>query len=874
VLGQVTVDDLVSAVTVNHAGIKTNRVTIQTTGGGLVTYADWQTDLSTFTLLKNNYLVILQQGAATITRSLDAMGDTADIPSSQTVCTLTVDYPGIKPNRVSVLTAGGSLVTYQDWKQDQAVFEVLQGTYDVVVQHGAKVKTIEDVDCTGTTALVEDIVCTLTVKFPGIKPNRVTINTTGGGLVTYQDWKQDEAVFVLLKNTYDVVVQHGAMVKTIEDVNCTADTALVDGIVCALTVKFPGIKPNRVTTNTTGGGLVTYQDWKQDEAVFALLKGTYDVVIQHGAKIKTIEDVNCTGDTALVDGIVATLTVEFPGFKPNRVTILTTASGLVTYQDWKQDETVFKLLKNHYLVVIQIGSKQATSPVDCTGDTCKLSGSKLTVIAPNGTSVKVLDQGGTQVAGVSNVGSDNQHTFSGLSIGLYDIVLKQGAAEKTLDDVFVFGDPALDQLCQLTVTAPNGTAAKVRVPSTTGDVTTVSNVGSDNKHVFDVLKGTWDLYLNQGAGEATVPNVDCTGETQSVDQLYQLTVIAPNGTSVEVKSGGGIVTSVSNVGSDDKEVLNVIKGAWTLYLKQGAGDLSVAADCSSGESATSDQLCQLSVTAPSGTAAQVRVAGTSDVVTSVSDVGSDNKHVFNVIKGTWDLYLNQGAGTTTVTVDCTGETQSADQLVKWTVIAPNGTAAQVFTADRSGVVTSVSDVGSDNSHVFNVVPNTYDLYLKQGAGEAWLDDVVVTAEKSDDQLFQLTLVAPNGTAAALQTGGSALTSVSNVGSDNTHVFNVIKGTWDLYLEQGAGKKTVSGVDCATGESASNDQLCQLTVNAPNGTAIEVYVNGTSDLVTSVSNVGSDNKHVFNLVKNLYWVSDLSSTQAVDCQGETGLATFP
>jgi hypothetical protein len=303
-----------------------------------------------------------------------------------------------------------------------------------------------------------------------------------------------------------------------------------------------------------------------------------------------------------------------------------------------------------------------------------------------------------------------------------------------------------------------------------------------------------------------VLDVDCTGETQSVDQLFQLTVFAPNGTAAQLRVPGtaDVLTGIGSVGSDKKHVFDVIKGTWDLYLNQGAGEGGEAnVDCSAGESGTVDELCQLTVFAPNGTAAQVRVADTADALTGIGSVGSDKKHVFDVIKGTWDLYLNQGAGENTVEdLDCAGETQSVDQLVQWTVFAPNGTELKVYTADRAGTLATISSPGSDKKHIFDVIPGTYDLYLKQGAQETWLDDVAVLANLTSDQLCQLTVFAPNGTALNVYVIDTTdvIVGISSPGSDNKAVFDVVKNTYDVYAAT-TPPQTAEDVDC-TGDTQS------------------------------------------------------------------------
>ncbi|MBK9208721.1 MAG: hypothetical protein IPL71_10670 [Anaerolineales bacterium] len=144
-------------------------------------------------------------------------------------------------------TAAGGSVEDRTYKNDETSMVVLKSTYDVMVVKGAKQKVIDAVDCTGETCVVENIVATLTVKFPGIASVHTYVKVNdgvagaSGGDVENRTYKNDEASMVVLKNTYDVVVVKGAKQKIIDAVDCTGETCVVENIVATLTVKFPGI---------------------------------------------------------------------------------------------------------------------------------------------------------------------------------------------------------------------------------------------------------------------------------------------------------------------------------------------------------------------------------------------------------------------------------------------------------------------------------------------------------------------------------------------------------------------------------------------------------------------------------------------------------
>ena len=94
------------------------------------------------------------------------------------------------------------------YKNDETSLVVLKNTYDVTVVKGAKTKIIDAVDCTLDTCLVDNIVSTMTVKFPGIsgvhtyvKVNDNVAGTATGGAVDDRTYKNDETSLVVLKNT-------------------------------------------------------------------------------------------------------------------------------------------------------------------------------------------------------------------------------------------------------------------------------------------------------------------------------------------------------------------------------------------------------------------------------------------------------------------------------------------------------------------------------------------------------------------------------------------------------------------------------------------------------------------------------------------------
>ncbi|MCA9973647.1 MAG: hypothetical protein KC425_25715 [Anaerolineales bacterium] len=918
VLGSTVVNDIVADLTVDFPGIssvhtyvKVDDGTPNAAGGGDVDSRTYKNDGASLVVLKGAYDVTVRKGAMTYyADAVDCTTGTCAVTGI--VKTLTVAFPGISSVHTYVkvddgnpAAAAGGDVDNRTYKTDGTSLVVLQGAYDVLVRKGAMTYVAQAVDCSAAGAcLVDNIVAMLAVEFPGIssvhtyvKVDDGNAGTAAGGDVDNRTYKNDGTSLAVLKGTYDVMVRKGAMTYYADAVDCTTNTCTVTDIVQTLTVNFPGIssvhtyvKVDDGSAGTAAGGDVDSRTYKNNSMSLTVLKGMYDVTVRKGAQTYYADAVDCTAaSSCLVDNIVATLTVEFPGYssvhvyvKQNDNTAGTAAGGDVDSRTYQNNSTTIPVLKAFYDVVIKIGSHTGiVDAVDCTGSTCTLNGGSLTVHAPNGTRVDIRSaDGATVIASVSNVGSDKVHVFTNLPIGIYDIHLVQGAATTIVNDLFFLTSQALDALVRWTVYAPNGTAVQVRVPGTADVVTSVSDVGSDKVQVLEVIPNTYDLYLKQGAAEKTLPNVAATADF-ATDELCQLTVYAPNGTRVEVRTQGGdatqVVTSVSDVGSDKVQVFDVIKGTYDLFLKQGAGEKTLtgaeAVDCS-GETQTVDQLVQWTVFAPNGTAVQVLTQNGSGVVTSVSNVGSDKREVFDVVPNTYDLFLNQGAGIRTVEDTAVLDNVSTDELCQLTVYAPNGTAAEVQTT-TSGALTGVSNVGSDKVQVFDVIKGTWNLFLQQGAGAKTVANLDCTGEThSTDQLVQWTVYAPNGTEVKVYTPdrSGVVTGVSDVGSDKQQVLDVVPNVYDLYLKQGAQESWLDDVDASA--NRSDDQLCQLQVFAPNGSAIDVRTaDAALGLVTGVSNVGSDHQHVFDVVKGVYNVFHGVVVHPVDCSGETAATTF-
>jgi len=286
------------------------------------------------------------------------------------------------------------------------------------------------------------------------------------------------------------------------------------------------------------------------------------------------------------------------------------------------------------------------------------------------------------------------------------------------------------------------------------------------------VRNDYDLQLTQGAAVKTV-DVDCKAATATADQLAKLTVKAPQNTYVEIRSGGKVTSGT--VPSSRQLDLYVVKNTYDLYLRQGAGEKTVAGVNVTADK-TEDQLCKLTVKAPHNTQVKVLVDGGTGVVTS-GTVPSSKQLDLYVVRNDYDLQLTQGTAVKTVDVDCKAATATADQLAKLTVKAPQNTYVEVR---GSGKVTS-GTVPSSRELDLYVVKNTYDLYLKQGAGAKTVAGVNVTADKTEDQLCKLTVKAPHNTQVKVLVDGSTTDVVTSgtVPSSKQLDLYVVRNDYDV-----------------------------------------------------------------------------------------------
>jgi hypothetical protein len=258
-------------------------------------------------VLKAAYKVTVVKGSQQNIYDVDCSA--GDCMLDGITATMTVNFPGISGVHTYVRTTDGGSVDERAYKNDTTSLAVLKAAYKVTVVKGSQ-QNIYDVDCSAGDCVLENIVSTLTVNFPGISGVHTYVRTDdgaagfGGGTVDERTYKNDSTSLVLLKGFYDVKVVKGAQGNVYESVDCTGNTCSISNIVATFTLNFPGktgvhtyIKVNDSIANSATGGAVDERNYQNNSTTMALLKNYYDVMVKVGAETFILDNVDCTGNT-------------------------------------------------------------------------------------------------------------------------------------------------------------------------------------------------------------------------------------------------------------------------------------------------------------------------------------------------------------------------------------------------------------------------------------------------------------------------------------------------------------------------------------------------------------------------------------------------
>lgn len=402
--GSCNVNNLVATLNVNFPGLSPVHTSVAVpdgingeTNGLLATYANWKKDTAAIPVLRHQYDLLIRHGAASmVVDDVDCRAATCSVDNL--VASLTVNFLGLSAVHSRVYTtdsisnsATGEDVTKATWKTDQAVITVLRQRYDLSVEKGGAKIIVDGVDCHSGSCMVNDLVANLTVHFPGMSSVHTNVlltdgiaNQATGAKSTHSRYKNDTTSIPVLRQHYDLAITKGAATMVVDGVDCTAATCLVEDLVATMMVKFPGLSATYATVFTVDGDKTTSTDkvtrskWSQDETQITVFRQLYDVLVSKGAGTMAIDDVDCTSGSCIIEDLVATLTVDFPGLSAVHTTVLMpddvageTNNEKHTHARWKNDQASISVLRNIYdLKIERTPSTIIIDNVDCRSGQC------------------------------------------------------------------------------------------------------------------------------------------------------------------------------------------------------------------------------------------------------------------------------------------------------------------------------------------------------------------------------------------------------------------------------------------------------------------------------------------------------------------------
>ena len=239
--GACVVDNISSTMTVNFPGLTSVHTTVSIpdeiegeASGKEATYSSWKNDQTVIKVFPQVYDLKVQKGPTThIVDNVDCTSGTCTVTGLSS--TMTVNFPGLTGVHTTLMVPDGKAgkvsgvkATYANWKNDQAVIKVLSQTYDLKIQKGAATTIVDNVDCSADTCTVDDLTGILTVEFPGQSGVHTTVlvpdnvkGTASGGEVTRLNWQKQKATIPLLRQIYDVKVEHDST-AVFDNVDCTS----------------------------------------------------------------------------------------------------------------------------------------------------------------------------------------------------------------------------------------------------------------------------------------------------------------------------------------------------------------------------------------------------------------------------------------------------------------------------------------------------------------------------------------------------------------------------------------------------------------------------------------------------------------------------
>ncbi len=773
-----------------HSYVKVNDGASNSATGGDVDSSLNKTNGTTIVVLKGIYDVRLVKGAqANIYDAVDCT-DSGTCTLTNIVKTLTINFPGIsgvhsyvKVNDGAPNSATGGDVDSSLNKTDGTTIVVLKGIYDVRLVKGAQANIYDAVDCTDSgDCLVDNIVATLTIEFPGMSgvhnyikiPDGINNSATGGDVDSRLN-KTDETVLAVLKGFYDVKIVKGSDSYIYDNVDCTGNTCTLEKGM--LTVKFPGInsvhtyvyKTNNVN-GTVSGPLSASQTYKNDQAVFNnLSNGTYDVKVVKGSEVKIIDNVVVLGNWATVDNIVATLTVNFMGINSVHTYVQlndgaagTATGGNVDNRTYKNNSAELVVLRDTYDVKVVKGSEvKIIDDVNCNAATCEVNNivATLTVNFPGINSVHTYVQLNDGTAGTATGGNVDNRTYKNNSAELvvlrdtYDVKVVKGSEVKIIDAVDCNGATCTvsDIVATLTVNFPGINSVHTYVQLFDATVGTATGGNVDNRTYkngyaeLTVLRDTYDVKVVKGSEVKIIDGVDCNSATCIVDNIVATLTVNFSGMSsvhtyVQVDDGNPTTAAGGNVDNrtykTDSAELVVLRDTYDVKVVKGSEVKIIdAVPCNAATCTVSDITATLTVNFPGINSVHTYVQlDDGNIGTTGGNV--DNRTYKNeyaelvVLRDTYDIKVVKGSEVKIIdAVPCNSATCEVNDIVATlTVNFPGVNSVHTYVQlDDGNVGTTGGNVDNrtykNNSAELVVLRDTYNVKVVKGSKTNIFDSV-------------------------------------------------------------------------------------------------------------------------------------------------------
>ncbi len=706
-------------------------------------------------------------------------------------------------------SATGASIRSSNWKNNSTEVTLPQGTYDLVIQQGAGVLIVDDVDCNSNSCSVNDLVATLTIHFAGLNSVHSSIHVAdylagqaSGEKISHKNWQTDEAVMTLLKQVVDIKIRKGDGNLIVDDVDCLSGTCSIDNITATMTVNFPDMSSIHTSVfvtdgnnNTLSGQKVTDKNWQSSQAVITVFRQLYDISVTKNTDTIIIDNVNCVSGTCEVIDLTAELTVNFPDINNVHTSVRSTddianqASGEeVTYKNWQNHQTQMTVFKKRYDLYLRNGSAFfVVDNVDCTSGECTVDEitAILTVDFPGldnvHTSVYKPDQIPGSVSGdkVTKQNWQNEQAIINLFPGVYDVKIRKGDDFYIVDDVnCTAGSCAINDITALmSVKFPGLSAMHTSVYVADKQLGVISGAKLTDKNwqtnVADitVFKKQYDVSIR---GQESTPiikdQIDCRSGFCVIDDIVATMTVKFDGmsnvhTSVYQPDGN---TSTANGAKftdknwqTDRAVMTVLKQSYDVSIKQGDSMAVIVdtVDCTSGR-CTVDQLTATLI---------VNFQGMSSVHTSIlvpdgtsnTATGAQVEHlnwqknqaVFTVFKQYYDVSVRRFESEPMVVdnIDCTSGDCSVNDLT---------------------ALLSVNFQGLNSVHTSVMIPDN-----------------------------------------TLGTASGALVSQLNW-QKNQAVLTVLRQVYDLQVRKESASKIIDNVDCTSGICNVDELTAKLDISFP------------------------------------------------------------